>query len=633
VKFFSRNLTDLAKNGTLPSLHSREKVIQQAITVLNQEGKASLVFTGEPGVGKTSLVEGLAQRIASKNVPEHLHNMTIHELDINALAAGTIYHGQFEENMKELIDWLLSHPSAIIFVDEFHSILSIGSDQQRVSPFANLLKPYLARGQVKMIGATTNREYEEMNAKDSALTRRFVRIDVPEPTRDEAVKILLHVGNEEARRGGILLGDGVIDAAVNLSIKYVHDRRLPDKAIDLLRGCIGKVSTERIRKATTGASSIPALLSLIDRELKALEAEEWSGAGDLASEWFRTKADSDPSLTVADLQKFAIERYGGMDSGDTNTVTKVLGLEAELRNSLIGQERAISAVSSALRRMTALGQSTRPIGSFLFLGPTGVGKTELCRAVSKQLWSGGALLQYNMSEYMTREDATKLIGSSPGYIGYGEGGRLVRDVAQKPSGVVLFDEIEKAHPDVHNLLLQILEEGKLQDSTGKVCSFAQSLVMLTSNVAAEWIATLSKEDLEQRYDEIQRVLLERLKRDFRPEIINRIDEIVIFTPLGEDDLEKILGLLIADENRMLTDNHRPSIELTAAARSAVLKRGYDPSFGARPLRRALQQMVMTRVADYLLERTMRGKATGSAGLVVDNLNGEVVIMEKGEVLA
>ena len=316
-------------------------------------------------------------------------------------------------------------------------------------------------------------------------------------------------------------------------------------------------------------------------------------------------------------------------------VKKLVTMEDRLRLRVIGQDPALERVANAIRRSRAgLSDPKRPIGSFIFLGPTGVGKTELARALAEFLFDDErALLRIDMSEYMEKHSVSRLIGAPPGYVGYEEGGQLTEQVRRRPYAVVLFDEIEKAHPDVHNLLLQILEEGKLQDSTGKVCSFAQSLVMLTSNVAAEWIATLSKEDLEQRYDEIQRVLLERLKRDFRPEIINRIDEIVIFTPLGEDDLEKILGLLIADENRMLADNHRPSIELTAAARSAVLKRGYDPSFGARPLRRALQQMVMTRVADYLLERTMRGKATGSAGLVVDNLNGEVVIMEKGEVLA
>lgn len=629
MEFFSRNLTELARAGAFRSFRGRSGVIQNAISVLSQDGKASAVFTGEPGVGKTAVVEGLAQKIASGEVPDSLRKASIQELDVNALVAGTIYHGQFEANLKRLIDQLLTDPSVIMFMDELHSILSISSDQNRISPFANFLKPYLARGDIQMIGATTNREYESMNAKDAALARRFVRIDVPEPTRTEAIEILSEVAATKARQSGIILQNGVVEIAVDLSLRRVPDRRLPDKAIDLLIGCIGKKSEERAGASTRKSRrSNTELLGLIERELKALEEKNWAKASDLADEWQTARGGSSCTLSTADLQTFAAERYGGIDSGNTASVRRILNLETYLGANVVGQDRAIKAVCSALKRMMALGQSVRPIGSFLFLGPTGVGKTELCRVVAKQLFGNGSLLQYNMSEYMERAEATKLIGSSPGYVGYEEGGRLVRDVAGRPSSVVLFDEIEKAHPDIHNLLLQILEEGKLQDGTGKSCSFSQALVILTSNIASEWISQLPTQDLTDNYDDVQRALIERLKKEFRPEIVNRIDEIVIFSPLERTHLERILNLLLAEENRRLSENSRPSIELSDSARRFVLDRGYDPSFGARPLRRAFEQAILTKLADYILEQTLHGNLSPTTDLVADVRSSEIVILPK-----
>lgn len=631
MEFFSRNLTELAKQGALGNFHGREKVLQQAVTVLAQDGKSNVVFTGEPGVGKTAVVEALAQRIATGNAPDSLRNASIQELDVNALTAGTVYHGQFEANAKALIDSLLAHPNVIVFMDEIHSILSVSSDQNRVSPFANFIKPYLARGEIRMIGATTNREYEAMNARDSAFARRFVRIDVPEPSRDEAIGILRLVAEPQAQKAGVILGDGVVEAAVDLSIRSILDRRLPDKAIDLLAGCIGTKSAERASRPSGDAASPPKMLDLIDRELAAIESQDWKAASLLIAEWFKDKRRSGVTLTVSDLQKLVSERFGGMDSGDPAAVRKVLGLENELRAGVIGQDRAIQAVCSALKRGMATGRSVRPIGSFLFLGPTGVGKTELCRVVASQLFGKGALLQYDMSEYMSREDATKLTGAPPGYIGFEEGGRLVRDVAAKPSSLVLFDEIEKSHPDIHNLLLQILEEGKLQDKTGKACSFSQTLVMLTSNIAADWIAKLPKNYLAEHYDDVHQQLLERLKQELKPEIVNRIDEIVIFAPLEKEDLEHILGLLLAEENRRLKENNRPSIELTAEAQTLVIEKGFDPSMGARPLRRALEQLVMTPLADYILEQTLHGTVSATSELIAERRDGGIVILPKGKV--
>jgi len=634
MEFFSRNLTELAKEGSLGSFYGRERVLQQATTVLAQDGKANVLFTGEPGVGKTAVVEALAQRIATGNVPDSLRNCSIVELDTNALVAGTVYHGQFEANAKRLVDYLLSHPSVILFMDEIHSILSVSSNENRVSPFANFIKPYLARGEIRMIGATTNREYETMNAKDAALARRFVRIDVPEPSRDEAIGIVRHVSERRAQQSGVLLGEGVVETAVDLSVRFVQDRRLPDKAIDILVSCIGTKAGERTSgKLSSNDLNAPAMLDLVDRELASIEHQDWTAASSLVAEWFKRKSGSRVTMSVADLQKLVAERFGGIDSGDTRAVEKILGLERELRESVIGQNRAIQAVCSALKRMLALGRSIRPIGSFLFLGPTGVGKTELCRVVARRLWGDAALLQYNMSEYMERLEAAKLIGAAPGYVGYEEGGRLVRDVAAKPSSVVLFDEIEKAHPDVHNLLLQILEEGKLQDGTGKACNFSQALVMLTSNIAADWISRLPRSDLEERYDDVQQRLVERLKQEFRPEIVNRIDEIIIFAPLEREHLERILNLLLAAENQRLKDNNRPSIELTTAARCLVISKGFDPSMGARPLRRALQQLVMTKLADYILQQTLYGNLAPGTQLFGDVKDGDIEITITGQLRA
>jgi len=633
MDFFSRNLTELAKQGTLGSFHGREKVLQQAVTVLAQDGKSNVIFTGEPGVGKTAVVEALAQKIATGDAPDSLRNASIQELDVNALTAGTIYHGQFEANTKALIDNLLAHPNVIVFMDEIHSILSVSSDQNRVSPFANFIKPYLARGEIRMIGATTNREYEAMNARDSAFARRFVRIDVPEPSRDEAVGILRLVAEPKAQKAGVILGDGVVEAAVDLSIRSILDRRLPDKAIDLLAGCIGTKSAERVSGPPRDAVSPSKMLDLIDRELASIARQDWSGASLLVAEWFKNKRGSGVILTVSDLQKLISERFGGMDSGDPAAVGKVLGLENELRAGVIGQDRAIQAVCSALKRTMATGRSVRPIGSFLFLGPTGVGKTELCRVVASQLFGKGALLQYNMSEYGNRGDATKLTGASPGCVGYEEGGRLVRDVAAKPSSVVLFDEIEKADEDIHKLLLQILEEGKLQDGTGKVCSFSQTLVMLTSNIAADWISKLPKNYLAEHYDDVHQQLLERLKQELKPEIVNRIDEIVIFAPLEKEDLERILALLLTGENRRLKENNRPSIELTPGAQTLVIEKGFDPSMGARPLRRALEQLVMTNLADYILEQSLHGTLSATSELIAERRDGGIVILPKGKVPA
>jgi ATP-dependent Clp protease ATP-binding subunit ClpC len=626
---FSRDLTQLAMDGSLGPFCGRDKIINEAIAVLSQEGKANLVFTGEPGVGKTAVVEALAKRLSQRNSPAEFRSVHIKELDTNALVAGTVYHGQFEAKAKALVDYLRKHRDVVVFVDEIHALLGVSSDENRPSPFANLLKPYLARGEIRMIGATTNREFEVMNRKDAALARRFVRIDVPEPTREEAIVIVRQIGVQRTARIGVALDAGAVEAIVDACIRYAHDRRLPDKAIDLLTACMAKKSAPgTATKSVAADRTFATMFEAVGAEIRAIEQEDWKTAARMADDWFEKKRGSAVSITVADVQVVVHERFGGVDASDRSTVQKILGLEQKLQAGLVGQQPAVSVVCAALKRMLALGQSVRPIGSFLFLGPTGVGKTELCRVVADRLWGDGSLLQYDMSEYMERHEASKLIGSPPGYQSSDEGGRLVREVAARPASVVLFDEIEKAHPDIHNLLLQILEEGKLQDGTGKTCFFSQSLVMLTSNVCAELISKLDPNDIANRYEDIRGQVTELLKKSFRPEIINRIDEIVIFSPLTRDELERILDLLIAAENVRLRENHRPAIELTAAARGAVLERGFDPTMGARPLRRSLQRLVLTKLADFILQQTLHGSLSSTSTVLADWDGHEISVTAK-----
>lgn len=628
-EYFSRDLSQLAADGRLGPFCGRGRIIDQAIAVLSQDGKANLVLTGEPGVGKTAIVEAIALRLSQDNSPAGLRAIHIKELDTNALASGTMYAGSFEAKLKVLVDYLRTHRDVVVFVDEIHALLGVLSDENRPSPLATFLKPYLARGEIRMIGATTNREFEVMNRKDAALARRFVRIDVPEPTREEAIVILRQLGVQRTARTGVALDAGVVEAIVDACIRYVHDRRLPDKAIDLLTACMAKKSApDRATKSVAADRTFATMIEAVGAEIRAIEQEDWKTAARMADDWFEKKSGSAVSITVADVQAVVHERFGGVDARDRSAVQKILGLEQKLRDGLVGQQHAISAVCSALKRMLALGQSVRPIGSFLFLGPTGVGKTELCRIVADRLWGDGSLLQYNMSEYMERHEASKLIGSPPGYQGSDEGGKLVREVAARPACVVLFDEIEKAHPDIHNLLLQILEEGKLQDGMGKTCFFSQSLVMLTSNVCAELIGKLDPSDIANRYEDVRRQVTELLKTTFRPEIINRIDEIVIFSPLKRDELERILDLLIAAENRQLSQNDRPAIELTAAARGAVLERGFDPTMGARPLRRALQQLVLTKLSDFILQQTLHGSLSSNLTVVADWDGREITVAAK-----
>jgi ATP-dependent Clp protease ATP-binding subunit ClpC len=628
-EYFSRDLTQLAADGKLGPFCGRGTIIDQAIAVLSQDGKANLVLTGEPGVGKTAVIEAIALKLSQENSPAGLRAIHIKELDTNALASGTMYAGSFEAKLKVLVDYLRTHRDVVVFVDEIHALLGVLSDENRPSPFANFLKPYLARGEIRMIGATTNHEFEVMNKKDAALTRRFVRIDVPEPTREEAIVILRQLGVQRTARTGVALNPGVVEAIVDACIRYVHDRRLPDKAIDLLTACMAKKSVPgRATRSVPVDGTFAKMIGAVEAEIRAIEQEDWKAAARMAEDWFETKSGSAVSVTVADVQAVVHEKFGGIDARDRSAIQKILGLEQKLQAGLVGQQHAISAVCAALKRMLALGQSVRPIGSFLFLGPTGVGKTELCRTVADRLWGDGSLLQYNMSEYMERHEASKLIGSPPGYQGSDQGGRLVREVAARPASVVLFDEIEKAHTDIHNLLLQILEEGKLQDGTGKTCAFSQSLVMLTSNVCADLIGKLDSSEIANHYEDIRRQVTELLKKSFRPEIINRIDEIVIFSPLTRDELERILDLLIAAENVRLRENDRPAIELTAAARRAVLERGFDPTMGARPLRRSLQQLVLTKLADFILQQAPPSSLSSTSTVVADWDGHEIRIAAK-----
>jgi len=585
----------------------------------------SVILTGEPGVGKTAAIEGFAQWIIEGNFPGILVDSEIVELDMNSLVAGTEWRGQFEQKVANLLAYLRRNPRTIMFIDEIHTAVSAGGHVGQENPFVNALKPALASGEIRIIGATTNSEYDVMARRDPAFARRFARIDVPEPSRDESIVMIKPVCEQLSRETGVIVDNSAIEAAVELSIRHIPERRLPDKAIKLLRTCMSTMTVTSTGNMASKASP-EQLLLLLEREISSLTKKDWPTAGGLVNQWFDARSSTGRRIVTADDVKRSLSAaIGTVNQSSNEAIHRVLGLKAAITQRVTGQNHAINAVVSALKRMLVTGSSTRPIGSFLFLGPTGVGKTELARTIASEQWGDGSLLQLDMSEYMTPENASRLIGSSPGYVGYEEGGRLVRAVASRPQCVVLFDEIEKAHPDVHNLLLQILEEGQLVDGTGKSCSFSGTIIILTSNIGADYISSIGAEQISNRYEDIAHEALIQVKKVIKPEIVNRLDEIIVFSPLTHEQLSTILDRMIEDENRRLQDNNHVSFCLTSDSRQVVLNKGYDPTMGARPLRRALQQTVINAVSDYILEALSCNRSLPTT-LRVDYQKGSFIVL-------
>ena len=646
VDQLATDLTSLAEEGKLDPVIGRQMEIERVIQILARRTKNNPALIGEPGVGKTAIVEGLAQCIIEGDVPAPLLNKRVLKLDVGSLVAGTMYRGQFEERLKRVIDELKSAGS-ILFIDEFHMLVGAGSAGSAVDA-ANILKPALSRGELQCIGATTLDEYRKHIESDAALERRFQPILVDEPTVDETIEILKGVRKMYEEHHHIVISDKALEAAARLSSRYVSDRFLPDKAIDLI-----DESASRVRMYKSDAAKMAKDLSmqlkqaranrtLAQEEGKAEDVRTWEikeievneQLARLKSGWNRA---SSPVVTADDIAEI-ISMWTGvpvMQMAEEES-QRLLRMEEELQKAIIGQDEAIQAIAKAVRRARAgLKDPRRPIGSFIFLGPTGVGKTELSKALAKFMFgSEEALIQLDMSEFTERHTGSRLVGAPPGYIGYDDAGQLTEALRRRPYSIVVFDEVEKAHPEVHNMLLQIMEEGHLSDARGHQVDFRNAIIVMTTNVGAEEIRKQTAlgfqlkrdEETDERlsYEEMRKKLTESLKKVFRPEFINRVDSVIVFRALNKEDIRKIVGLELNKVTERLKE-HAVNLAAGEAALDLLAEQGFDPEMGARPLRRVIQQKVEDPLSDALLAGTFHEGDT----ILVDVEEGEVVL-RRGE---
>ncbi|MGE6756179.1 ATP-dependent protease ATP-binding subunit ClpC [Rossellomorea sp. NPDC071047] len=640
----ARDLTAIAREGSLDPVIGRSKEIQRVIEVLSRRTKNNPVLIGEPGVGKTAIAEGLAQQIIANEVPEILRDKRVMTLDMGTVVAGTKYRGEFEDRLKKVMDEIRQAGNIILFIDELHTLIGAGGAEGAIDA-SNILKPSLARGELQCIGATTLDEYRKYIEKDAALERRFQPIQVNEPTAEESIQILKGLRDRYEAHHRVSITDEAIDAAVKFSDRYISDRFLPDKAIDLIDEAGSKV---RLRSYTTppNLKELEANLEEIRKEKDAaVQSQEFEKAASLRDSeqklreeleetkntWKEKQGQENTEVTVEDIAKVVSNWTGVPVSKLAQTETdRLLKLEEILHSRVIGQSEAVVAVSKAVRRARAgLKDPKRPIGSFIFLGPTGVGKTELARALAESMFGDeDAMIRIDMSEYMEKHSTSRLVGSPPGYVGYEEGGQLTEKVRRKPYSVVLLDEIEKAHPDVFNILLQVLEDGRLTDSKGRTVDFRNTVLIMTSNVGAQSLKSnkyvgFNIQDGKQDYKDMKGKVMEELKRAFRPEFLNRIDEIIVFHSLEKDHLKEIVTLM---SNQLTTRLKEQDIhlELSAAAKEKIADEGFDPEYGARPLRRAIQK----HVEDKLSEELLRGKVLTGQNILIDVEDSEFVVKVK-----
>ncbi len=641
---YGRDLTAAARAGELDPVIGRSEEIERIIQILSRRTKNNPVLIGEPGVGKSAVAEGLAQKIAEGNVPELLRGKRIVSLDLAGMLAGAKYRGEFEERMKNVMDELKRDRSIILFIDELHTLIGAGAAEGAIDA-ANILKPALARGEIQCIGATTIDEYRKHIEKDAALERRFQPVQVGEPSKEEAVAILKGLRDRYEAHHKVRITDEAIEAAVQLSDRYITDRYLPDKAIDLIDEAASRV---RIRSYTTppDMKELEAKIQQLNKEKEeAIAHQNFERAAQIRDEERAIRADMEAQRKAWEDRRSTAQRQVGAEevaqivaSWTHIPVTqltqdesdRLLHLEETLHQRVVGQDEAVSAVSRAIRRARAgLKDVHRPIGSFLFLGPTGVGKTELCKALAEAMFGDeSALVRIDMSEYMEKFSVSRMIGSPPGYVGHDEGGQLTEAVRRKPYSVVLFDEIEKAHPDVFNILLQVLEDGRLTDSSGRTVDFRNTICVMTSNVGAADVeknsralgfSSTGKGEMSARsYERMKESMLEELKRTFRPEFLNRVDELIVFHPLDEENILRIAGLMVGSVAQRLKERGI-ALSWDDDVLQYLAKEGFDPTYGARPLRRAIQRMVEDDLSEEILSGRIKLGDTVRMGLAEDHL--------------
>ncbi|WP_367371043.1 ATP-dependent Clp protease ATP-binding subunit [Pediococcus parvulus] len=641
----ARDMTQMAQEGQIDPVIGREKEVKRVIQILSRRTKNNPVLIGEPGVGKTAIAEGLAQRMIDGNVPDDLANKRLMMLDMGSLVAGTKYRGEFEDRLKKVIDEIHEDKHIVLFIDELHTLIGAGGAEGAIDA-SNILKPALARGELQTIGATTLNEYQKYIETDAALERRFAKVEVDEPTPEESVQILRGLRGKYEEHHHVEITDDAIKQAVELSDRYISDRFLPDKAIDLMDEAAAKVRIDQMGK-TEKSTSESKLQELTDAKEAAIEDQNFEGAQKIRvkEEKLRAKIEKAKATATADdakpkyqLQETAedvaqvVSEWTGVPLTQLQKTEseRLVNLESILHKRVIGQEEAVSAVSRAIRRArSGLKDPGRPIGSFMFLGPTGVGKTELAKALAEAMFgSEDNMIRIDMSEYMERYSTSRLIGSAPGYVGYDEGGQLTERVCQKPYSVVLFDEVEKAHPDVFNILLQVLDDGYLTDSKGRKVDFRNTILIMTSNLGAtalrdEKSVGFGAKDASQDYTAMSAKIREVLKQSFRPEFLNRIDETIIFHSLTRPQLHKIVKLMARQILKRVADQGM-TVKITPAAIDAVAEAGFDPEYGARPIRRAFQ----TKVEDKLSELMLSGQAKIGDNITVGARHGKIQVAVK-----
>ncbi|MCI8606260.1 MAG: ATP-dependent Clp protease ATP-binding subunit [Hungatella sp.] len=624
---YSRDLTALAREGKLDPVIGRETEIQRVIQILSRRTKNNPCLIGEPGVGKTAVVEGLAQMIAAGNIPETIADKRVVTLDLSGMVAGSKYRGEFEERIKRVLSEVMENGDVLLFIDEIHTIIGAGGAEGALDA-SNILKPSLARGELQLIGATTIEEYRKYIEKDSALERRFQPVTVEEPAEDETYEILKGLRGHYEEHHNVTITDEALKAAVKLSARYINDRFLPDKAIDLIDEASSKLRLTNFVE--------PAQIKELEQEIAALErqkeaaikAEAYEKAGEIKKKQQKRREKIEKARDKWQKEKVSRRLVVGENeiadvvSGWTRIPVKKLEeeeserlkkLESILHERVVGQDEAVTAVAKAIRRgRVGLKDPRRPIGSFLFLGPTGVGKTELCKALAEAMFgTESALIRVDMSEYMEKHSVSKMIGSPPGYVGYDEGGQLSEKVRRNPYSVILFDEIEKAHPDVFNILLQVLDDGHVTDAQGRKIDFKNTILIMTSNAGAENIISpkrlgfTSVDDEQENYRFMKDRVMEEVKRIFKPEFINRIDEVMVFHPLNKENMKEIVSIMLKTINRRTKQQMGITLHVSEESREYLIDKGYDAKYGARPLRRTIQSMVEDKLAEEILDGTVK----------------------------